>query len=303
MGRYLVRRFLWAGFTLWGLATLLFFGLLAFPGGPFDDDLALNPEVRAGLERAYGISDPMGTRYLKYLESCLNGNLGVSLHFPGQSVASVLQRGFSATMLLNVSAAVVVILLGLALGLAPHLKPMWPKIPRGIARLGLSLPGLFLAPLLLWILCFHWDLFPLRYDGSLWSSILPIFALSFRPACGLARVLDIGIRENRRQDFARTYRSLGGSENGLVLRWLLRPSSINFVQVLPATVAHLLSGSLLIEPLFSMQGLGQQFVLSLMNRDWSLAMGLTLFFCLILVIGQLVVDALMMIMDPRLVVK
>lgn len=303
MGRYLVRRFLWAGFTLWALATLLFFGLLAFPGGPFDDDLALNPEVRAGLERAYGISGSSGTRYLKYLESCFNGELGVSLHFPGQSVASVLRRGLSATFFLNTSAAAGAILLGFLLGVAPHLRPVPPKLPRAVARLGLSLPALFLAPLLLWILCFRWELFPLRYDGSVLSALLPIFVLCFRPACGLARVLDIGLRQNRRLDFARTYRGLGGSENGLVMRWILRPSSINFVQALPTTVAHLLSGSLLIEPLFSIQGLGQQFVLSLMNRDWSLAMGLTLFFCAIMVIGQLIVDSAMIFLDPRLVVK
>ena len=303
MGRYLIRRLLWAFLTLWGLATFVFFLLRLFPGGPFDEDLALNSEIKNRLEQVYGISDSVISSYFSYLRSCLEGNFGVSLYFPGQSVATSIARGIQAGLLLNINALILAILLGFILGILPHLFPERADFFRWLLKIGLSLPVLFLAPLTLWILCFQWSLFPIRVDDSLSSYFLPVFLLAVRPLCGMARILDSQLRQASTENYARTFLALGASPQRLVWRWLVRGCLPAFLQHIPALAAGLISGSLVIEPLFGVHGLGMQLRDSLMNRDWSLALGLTLFFGVILIVAQILTDAGVMLIDPRVVVK
>ena len=303
MGRYLIRRLLWGAFTLWGLATLVFFLLRLFPGGPFDEDLALSVEMRAILEKVYGISESGLHSYFSFLRSCLEGNFGVSLYFPGQSVAASIGRGLEAGFFLNVGALVLALCLSLAMGLLPHLFLSSREIFRWMIRVGLSLPALFLAPLLLWFFCFRWGFFPIRVTENTFSYVLPIFLLALRPACGMARILDTQLQEAQLQNHARTFFALGASRRRLVWRWLLRGCLPAFVQQVPNLAASLLSGNLAIEMLFGVHGLGTQLMESLLNRDWSLALGLTLFFGLILVLVQILADALLMWLDPRVAVQ
>lgn len=288
---------------MWALATAVFFLLNLFPGGPFDDDLAVDPRIRHLLEEHYRLSGSAWDRYLSFLGSCLQGDFGSSVYFSNQSVASLLRRGFLTTASLNLSAVVGVVGLSLVFAVGAHGVPRLAAVIRSLERLGLALPNLFLAPLAIWLLCFHWSWFPLRADGSWPSLVLPVFLLAFRPACGLARQLDLSLGENLRQDFARTHRSQGVSEFRLLWRWCLRASLPVFVQELPPLVAGLLSGSLLIEVLFSVSGLGLFFTESLLNRDWGLALGLALFFGSLLVVLQMVADTLTMLLDPRVRIR
>jgi ABC-type dipeptide/oligopeptide/nickel transport system permease component len=303
MGRYLIRRFVWGAVTLWGIATSAFFLLRLFPGGPFDEELALRPEIKAGLEKFYGLSDPLFDQYLGFLRACASGEFGVSLYFSDQSVGSLIRSGGEATLALNLSGFLAAVLLGFALGTAPHLWPSAGSLLRSTGKVGLALPSLFFAPLLLWLLCFRWNLFPLRVDETAVSLVLPVFLLAFRPACGLARTLDLRLAETKSQAYARTHLAVGASERRLIWRWLLRGSLPPFVQQLPALGANLLSGSLLIELLFSVHGLGFHFTQSLLNRDWPLALGLTLVFGALLVVLQVAADLAMMLLDPRVKVQ
>lgn len=299
MGRYLIRRLVWGVFTLWGLASVVFLLLRLFPGGPFDDDLAVFPQVKLALEKAYHLSGSPVDQYFDFLNSCLHGDLGVSVFYPGETVAHLITRGFATTAAMNLSAVLMLILISLCMALVVHLYPRSAPAIRQLEKIGIALPNLFLAPLLIWLLCFETSVFPLRANGTIYSLILPIFLLAFRPACSLARILDLKIAENLRQDFARTHLAQGVSDFRLVWRWCLRSCLPTFLQQLPILGASLLSGSLLIDMLFSIQGLGSYFTGSLLNRDWGLSLGLALFFGVMLVVLQIVSDALMMILDPR----
>lgn len=303
MGRYLIRRLLWGGFTMWGLVTAAFLLLRAFPGGPFDDDLALRPEIRALLESQYRISGGLLENYLHYLGSFLRGEWGVSLYFPEQTVAEIVRRSFGVTFALNASALVFAVTGGLVLGLLPHLAERFAPGIRAAKGIALALPSLFLAPLALWLLSFRWGIFPLRADGTWFSLALPVFLLALRPACAMGRLLDVRLAEARTKDFARTPRAQGAGHERVVLRWLLRLGAPSFLQQLPSLCAGLLSGSLLIEILFSIHGLGFHFSQSLLNRDWPMALGITVVFGAILILVQILVDAAIMALDPRVVLK
>ncbi|MFN7729478.1 MAG: ABC transporter permease [Bdellovibrio sp.] len=309
MGRYLTRRLLTGLLTLWGLGTVLFVLLRFFPGGPFDEEVALRPEIRALLEAKYKIHEGAWASYTNYWGQILKGDLGTSLYFSDQSVARVISTGFTATMALSLPGLIIALLLGLFWGTIPHLSSSWARPARAFSQLGLSLPTLFLGPLLLWLFCFQWDLFPIRVGGggggggSAFSYVLPVFLLAFRPSLSLGRLLDVKLRQVRQEDYIRTLEALGSHPRRLIWRWSLKNAMPVYVGSVPGLAAGLLSGSLLIETLFSIQGLGFQFTQSLLNRDWTLALGLTLFFGVLLIAFQILADAALMCLDPRVTVK
>ncbi|MBX2995691.1 MAG: ABC transporter permease [Bdellovibrionaceae bacterium] len=303
MGRYLIRRLLTGLFTLWGLGTVLFVLLRYFPGGPFDDEVALRPEIRALLEEKYHIHEAGFQAYLRYWSQVLQGDFGTSLHYAEQSVSRVIASGFQATLALSLSGLIAALVFGLLWGTLPHLSYLWSRPARAFSQLGLSLPTLFLGPLLLWLLCFRFEVFPIRVDGSVFSYVLPVFLIAFRPSMTLGRLLDVRLRHIRREDYIRTLEALGSHPRRLIWRWSLKNALPVYVGSVPGLAAGLLSGSLLVETLFSIQGLGFQFTQSLLNRDWTLALGLTLFFGVLLIGFQIVADAVLMWLDPRVKIQ
>jgi len=289
--------------TLWGLATVLFVLLRFFPGGPFDEDVAIRPEIRAVLEQKYQLGDGTFAAYLKYLGQALRGDLGTSLYFTDQNVSSLIVKGFSSTLLLTSLGLLLALIFGLVWGVLPHLWNKGAAGLRGFYKTGLSLPTLFLGPVLLWLFCFQWDLFPMRVDGTALSYLLPVFLLALRPSLVMGQLLDVRLAQIAREDHTRTIQSLGAAPARVILRWSLRPALPVTLAQIPGLAAGLLSGSLLVETLFSIQGLGFQFTQVLLNRDWTMALGLTLFFGLILIVFQILADLLLMLIDPRVVVK
>lgn len=300
MGRYLVRRLLLAAMTIWAIGSCLFLGLRHFPGAPFAEDSSLHPSVRQSLEEKFQPNQNELSAYLLYWKNVTTGELGVSLNSGNRSVFSILRQKFRATIWLSSGALILTILLGLILGLLPHLNSKASFVIIQSQSVGLSLPTLFLGPLLLWVLCFQFELLPLRFDGSLSSYWLPLALLSFRPSLLLSQLLSQNLKQTLGLNHIRTMKSMGVSNSRLVLKWALKNSAPLFLAGLPSLGAGILSGSLLIETLFSIQGLGSLMVQSLLDRDWMLISGLVFLFAVLLIVLQIIVDALLMILDPRI---
>lgn len=300
MGRYLVRRLLLAALTIWAIGSCLFLGLRHFPGAPFAEDTGLHPLVRQTLEEKFQPKQNEFSAYLTYWKNITTGELGVSLGSGNRSVYSILEQKFKATSWLSGGAFLLTAMLGLVLGLLPSLNSKFAIMIGQYQSVGLALPTLFLGPLLLWALCFQLELLPLRFDGSLNSYWLPLFLLSFRPSLLLSQILSENLRQTLSSNHIRTMKSLGASNTRLVLRWALKNSAPLFLAGLPSLGAGILSGSLLIETLFSIQGLGSLMVQSLLDRDWMLISGLVFLFAVLLIFLQIVVDALLMVLDPRI---
>lgn len=300
MGRYLIKRVGWSILSLGIIATLTFFLLRFFPGGPFDADLALAPEIKQKMMAHYGADLSLGEQYLKYLIGLVSADLGISMYYPDQSVTSLLLRGLPMTFSLGVPALVLVFLGSVLSAALLHFSKQ--NVARGIRtffELGLSLPTLLLGPLLLYFLSYKSSVFPLRVDGSFYSLILPCFIFGFRSWCSMSLLVSARSQKAMEHPSMRTLRSFGVSEVRLFFKYAQKSALLVLAVQAPALVAGFLSSSLLIETLFSIHGFGSLYLHSLLNRDWTLMLGLTLWSGSVYILVQMMSDVWVAIAEPR----
>lgn len=286
--------------SLFVLASLCFFLLRAFPGSPFDDEVSLNPKLEENLKSFYGLDRSIPEQYLFFVKNLLQGNLGYSMHFEGKSVLSVIGQGLPTTLKLGGIALIFSLLIGFTIGfLAARSKKfeIWHSYYVVVA---ISLPTLMMGPLLIWYFGFKLDLLPVAYLNSWQGYILPVLLLSLRPIAVLSRLLKNSLSESLRSDYSRTAKAMGLGQTQILLKWALKNSMIPFLSYVAVLIAGLLSGSLVIEMLFAIPGLGLQFLDSLLNRDYSLVIGLALFYGVLLMLAQLVIDIIIQRLDPRI---
>lgn len=302
LGAFVIKKILEVSLALWSLVTLTFLFLRFLPGGPFDREFAPHPLVRAHLDQSWHRNESLFDQYVSYLKSLLSGDLGLSLVQPQQSVLQVISQGLGQTLILNLVALLIIYFLAFAITF------LWARsanlslrtlIEQVLITL-ISLPSLFLAPLLIYVFGFYFNILPVALLQSPLHYILPVMALSLRPMAYLCRLLLRSISTQLEMDYARTAKAKGLSAGVVFYRHVLRNSLVPALSYSGTLIVSLFSGSFLIEMLFAIPGLGSEFISSLAERDYTVICGLTLFYGALLIILHLVLDFIMCVVDPRL---
>jgi len=303
MTAHLVRRL--AGFvvTLFVVATLSFFLLRLAPGGPFDADRAVDPAVRAAQERKYGLDRPLLAQYATYLaDLCLRGDLGPSSQYPGMTVNEVIAETFPASLALGGLALALAVMLGIAVGVAGGVRPGSgrDRTLTLITMAGVSVPNFVVGALLLAVFALWLGWLPAGGLTGPTSLLLPAITLALPIAAVIARLTRSGLAETLAEDYIRTARAKGLSERRIVMIHALRATLLPVISFLGPAAAAVLTGSVVVERIFALPGLGTHFVNGALNRDYSLILGVVLLYSALLVFLNLVSDVLLTLVDPRI---
>ncbi len=281
------------------LVSCCFLLLKFFPGSPFQEDFPIHSQVREVLEKKFALDRPIYDQYIFFLRNLAKMDLGPSMVSPEQSVTELMVPKLAVTLKLAWYSLWISLFFGflIAFGFMLYQHQTAYEV---VTLTLLSIPVLTLAPLLIWLFGFHWDVLPVARldDSSSW--ILPLVALSARPSIQLARVLRLRWVEVLDQPFIRTARAFGSSKRRVLLKWSLKNALIPFVAFLAVVTTSLVSGSLLVETLFAIPGAGSQFVESILNRDYPMIMGFTLFSGVVMITTQALVEVSLRLLDPRI---
>jgi oligopeptide transport system permease protein len=302
MSFYVLKRIGGASFVLFIIATSTFLMLRFLPGGPFDSDKALPPEVLANIEAKYHLDKSLGEQYLIYMGDLLTGNLGESYKYIGRGVSDIIAESLPNSLKLGAYAILLSFIVGLPLGVlaASRHNTIWDTSAMFMAISGVALPSFIVGPILVYIFAYSLDLLP----PALWESpiyyILPVVTLGLRPAAIIARLTRSSVLDVISSDFVRTAKAKGLAQKVVLFKHVLRNSLIPVVTMSGPLVANVLSGSFIIEIIFAVPGMGKHFVQSVTNRDYPLVLGVTLLYAALLVTANLLVDLLYAVIDPRM---
>jgi oligopeptide transport system permease protein len=302
MGKYVIRRLLWMVLVLFIVAFITFCLMHLVPGGPWDKAKTLSPQVIENLNRKYGLDQPFIIQFKNYIFNAVRGDLGVSYVYQDRSVTSIIMGGFPISATLGLVAFFLAIFIGIPLGIAAALKQnsFIDYFAVIFATIFASIPNFVLGILLMIIfsLGLHW--FPTSGWGSIRQIIMPAFALAALPAAYMARISRASMLDVTRQDYIRTARAKGLAERVVLVRHILRNAMIPVVTIAGPELAALVTGSFIVESLFSVPGIGRLFVQGVFQRDYGLIMGTVLFYAFAIALINLVVDILYGMIDPRI---
>ena len=306
MGKYIAKRLAIGVATLFALATITFFLMHVIPGSPFAGETSKLPAaVKEKLIEKYGLDRPLGAQFAAYLKNAVTGDFGTSLNRKGKAVVDIIKAGLPATASLGMVAFVIAITAGVTLGtVAAFSKQRWVSgLVAFIATIGVSVPSFLLALLmmLLFGVVLHW--LPIVGLGSWQHYIMPGIALALAPIAMISRLVRTNLMEVMRQDYMVLARSKGTSELMVILRHALKNAMVPVITYAGPLIATLLTGSFVIETLFSVPGIGAEFVNSVSNRDYTLIMALTIFYGAFIIVANIVTDLITAAMDPRIRLK
>jgi len=288
--------------VLFVVAFVTFCLMHLVPGGPWDRDKALPQTVVDNLNRKYGLDQPFLIQFKNYIFNAVRGDLGVSYIYQDRSVTSIIMGGFPVSATLGLVAFLIAILVGVPLGIAAAIKQnsFVDYFAVIFATIFASMPNFVLGILLMIIfsVTLHW--FPTSGWGSIRQIIMPAFALAALPAAYMARISRASMLDVTRQDYIRTARAKGLTERVVLVRHILRNAMIPVITIAGPELAGLVTGSFIVESLFSVPGIGRLFVQSVSQRDYGLIMGTVLFYAFAIAIINLVVDILYGMIDPRI---
>ena len=296
------------------IATVTFFLMHSVQGGPFDRDRPVSAQAKATIEARYGLDESLPRQYLTYIGNLAQFDLGISLRGDYKDVNTIIEERMGKSLQLGIAAFIFATLGGLGLGVISALNQNGPSDYIGvfIATIGAAMPSIVLAPLLTIVFAVEFGWFNVLSNGygftqwftgdfSNWrQNVLPTIGLGFLPMAFIARITRASMLEVLRQDYIRTARSKGLREVAVVLRHCAKNALIPVLTVLGPIFAGLITGSLVIEQAFAIPGLGQEFVRSVLVRDYGIIMGVTVFYAIIIAFMNLVVDLLYGIADPRI---
>jgi oligopeptide transport system permease protein len=300
---YLTRRITAGIFTLWVIATGTFVLMHLVPGGPFDSEKALPPEVKANLERKFKLNLPFHQQYLEYFTGiALRGDFGPSYKYQDRSVNEIISEKLPVSFELGIYSLIVAILISIPAGTVAAYRhnSFLDRICMGTAVMGQALPTFFVGALLIFIVAVKFRMLPAaQWDG--WEyAILPTITLGLRPAALLARLTRNMVLETIRSDYVRTARAKGLTEFVVVAKHVLRNSLIPVVTMLAPITAWLITGSFVVEKVFAIPGLGVDLITAVFNRDYSMIMGTTIVYAVIVIGANMLVDVLYVFIDPRI---
>lgn len=302
MVRFIVRRILETIPVLFTIATMTFFMVRLAPGGPFDAEKNVTPEIRRNLEAHFGLNKPLFWQYVDYLKSLVRLDLGPSFKYANRTVNELIAESFPASLELGIYALLVAIAIGLLAGIIAALRPNTPTdyIASSLSMIGICVPTFVLGPLLILIFAvrLHW------FNASGWfdprDRVLPALTLGAFYAAYVARLARGGMLDILSQDFIRTARAKGASETRVVAQHAIRGGLLPVVSFLGPAIAGVITGSFVVETIFQVPGLGRFFVTAAFNRDYTMVLGTVLFYATLIVLLNLVVDVILVWLNPRL---
>lgn len=302
MINFLLRRTAFGVAVLWAVATLTFLMLRVLPGGPFDRERSLPPEVLANIEAKYHLNEPLLKQYGRYLGGTLRGDLGPSYKYLDRDVIDIVADTLPASVFLGLCALGLALALALPLGVAAAARhDRWiDRACTFFATLGISLPNFILGALLIWFFSLKLGWFQAARWGMPGSAVLPAITLGAMPCAQVTYLLRASLLETLDADFIRTARAKGVRESFVLFKHALRNSLIPVLTLLGPLFAILISGSFVVEYVFAIPGMGRFFITAVTDRDYPLVMGVTLVYTAILVGANLAVDILYSAIDPRI---
>jgi len=302
--RYALLRLLGAIPTLLLVIVLAFLMVHAAPGGPFDDERVLSPEVRANVEARYDLDKPLPVQFWHYLSGLARGDLGPSYRYPDRSVGELIAGAFPVSLRLGLAAIVIALLTGVAAGTFAALRrnTLTDRVVMAGAMTGISVPVFVVAPVLVLLFAVKLDWLPAGWTGTDSASrwVLPVIALALPQIAYIARLMRASMLDVLASDFIRTARAQGLGTAAIIRHHALKPAFLPVLSYLGPAVAAILTGSVVIEEVFGIPGLGQFFVRGALNRDYTLVLGIVVFYAALVILLNLVVDVLYGMIDPRI---
>lgn len=300
--KYILRKLGYIAGSLFIVLTLTFFLMKAIPGDPFSDEQALPKETHQALLRYYKLDQPLWKQYIYYLGSIFKGDFGPSFKYPDRSVNAIIKQGFPTSALLGLESLTIALALGLTFGVIAACKARkWQDLTILVGTtLAVSIPSFILAAFLQFGLALKLELFPLARWGTFMQTVLPAIALAALPAAFITRLVRSNLLEVFQCDYIKTAVAKGLSPKKILLSHALPNAILPILSYIGQIMGNILVGSFVIENIFSIPGLGQWFVNSVSNRDYSVIMGLTIFYSLLLLIIIFLIDILYSWIDPRI---
>lgn len=301
MLKYIGKRLVASILTIWVVITLTFFLMRLMPGGPFDSD-KLTPQIKANMEAKYGMDKPLMEQYTMYMKNLLHGDFGESMIFKGRKVSDTISTSFPASAKVGLVAVAAATVVGIGLGVTAALKGgKWPdKLIVVFVTLGTTIPSFVIGAVLIYLLAVHWRLLPATGFSSWKNYIMPVIALSMSSMSFITRLTRSKLLDVLKSDYIRTAKAKGLSKSKVIFKHALRNSLIPIVTYIGPLVAGILTGSFVIEKIFAIPGLGNEFVQSVTNRDYTMLLGVTVFYCTMLIMFTFMVDILYVLIDPRI---
>lgn len=302
---YILKRLGGTIVVLWAVVTITFGLMHAIPGGPFTQEKKLPPAVLATIEERYHLNDPLWKQYADYVKDAAVFDFGPSYKYPGKTVNDIIRESFPVSAALGLSSLCLAIGVGIAAGIvAAWYKNRWLDYLLMVgATLGISVPSFILAALLIQVFAFTWPVLP----AAMWKGpsymVLPVLALAAQPMAFIMRLTRSSILDALGQDYIRTARSRGVGTVAILCRHALRNALLPVVSYIGPLAAALLTGSFIVESIFAIPGLGRHFVTSIYNRDYTVILGITIFYSFLIMVMNLVVDMMYPLLDPRISLK
>ncbi|WP_419613504.1 oligopeptide ABC transporter permease OppB [Thiolapillus sp.] len=282
--------------------TLAFFMMRAAPGGPFDTEKSLPPEIQANLDRKYHLDEPLIQQYGRYLLDIMQGDFGPSFQYKDHSVNELIATGFPVSLRLGLSAIAIALLIGVGLGTLAALRQnsATDYSVMTLAMTGISIPNFVLAPILILIFAVYLGWLPAGgwNDGAFRNTILPIIGLALPQIAYISRLMRGSMIEVLRSNPIRTARAKGLPERVVILRHALKPALLPVVSFLGPATAAVITGSVVIEQIFGIPGLGRYFVQGALNREYTLVMGVV-FYGILIILFNFIVDLVYALLDPK----
>lgn len=301
MIRYVARRLVYMVAALFIIISVTFFISKALPGNPYANP-KLSPQVREQIYEKYGFDEPLYVQYAKYMANVAQGNLGNSFYFEGRPVSTMILQRLPVSAFIGVQAVIFGLVIGMVLGIVAALwhNTVWDTLAVVVAILGVSVPSFVLGPILQYWLGLKLGWFPIAFFESWIYSVLPSLALSVFVVSTVARFIRTEMLEVMGQDYITLAKAKGLSGLAVILKHVLRNAMIPLVTVMAPLTIYIITGSLVIEQIFAVPGIGEQFVQSVLVNDYAMILGTTIFFSVLFILALLIQDIMYGLIDPRI---
>ena len=301
MTRYVFRRLGGAIIILWVIITVTFALMHAIPGGPFTTEKKLPPQVKASIEAKYHLDDPVWKQYGDYLGGVITGDLGPSYKYEGRSVNDIISDAFPISAQLGLLSLMVAVVGGIAAGAISAMRPngIVDYAVTILSTIGISVPTFIIGAVLVYVVGFELGWFPVALWRGPSYMVLPVLTLAAQPMAFIARLTRSGLLDVYQQEYIRTARAKGLSSWTILTRHALGNAILPVITYLGPLAASLLTGSFIVETIFAIPGLGQYFVTSIYNRDYTVILGITIFYSALVVFLNIFVDMIYPLIDPR----
>lgn len=301
MGRYIMQRVVAMFLVIWVVVTATFLLMHAIPGGPFTSEKKLPEAIQKNIEARYKLNDPLFKQYTDYLGNLIRWDLGPSFKYEGRTVNDIINDGFPVSATLGLIAILLALGVGLPAGVvaALHQHKWQDGFAMFLATLGYSIPSFILSTLLMYVFALKLGWLPAALWGTPQQVIMPAIALSALPMAFIARLIRSSMLEVMSQDYIRTARAKGLSERLVIYRHAIKNAIMPVVTYLGPLTAGILTGSFVVEQIFAIPGLGRHYVTSIYNRDYTVILGVTVFYGILIVAFNFLVDMSYALIDPR----